>query len=156
MDLKPCPFCGSADLSPGWRATTFSIGCDACGFEFEGDPSTWKTELEQVKRECITRWNTRPVEDTARAEVERLRDALEPILHWYQSDEEPDRSTYDILRDVVSDLEMGRSQLLSVQRIAKRVVRDCEAGSPVSVHTVSASILAVISGSAALRTEGGE
>jgi hypothetical protein len=85
MDLKPCPFCGSADLSPGWRATTFSIGCDACGFEFEGDPSTWKTELEQVKRECIIRWNTRPVEDAARAEVERLRGILRSIVVEYDA-----------------------------------------------------------------------
>lgn len=46
-----------------------------------------------------------------------IREALGPVIDWYQSDEHPRRNTVDIVRDVVSDLEADRKASLLLSRI---------------------------------------
>jgi Lar family restriction alleviation protein len=79
MDLKPCPFCGKHDVDVGWWATTYSIACNDCRFELESDLAEPIYLNDQVKHECIQRWNTRPAEDALRAEMERLREIIRVI-----------------------------------------------------------------------------
>ena len=38
---------------------------------------------------------------------------LAPVLHWYQSDEHPERTPLDILRDIVADLQSDRAAALA-------------------------------------------
>lgn len=51
-----------------------------------------------------------------------IRRALAPVLHWYQSDEQPERPTLDIVRDIVEDLEEDRADNLRMRRIAREAV----------------------------------
>lgn len=48
-----------------------------------------------------------------------LREVLEPILHWYQSDEHPPRDLADILRDAIADLQSDRAIALKVRAAAE-------------------------------------
>lgn len=45
-----------------------------------------------------------------------LVEALEPVLHWYQSDEEHARPLIDIVRDIVADLQSDRASLLRAHK----------------------------------------
>lgn len=47
----------------------------------------------------------------------QVRTALAPVIDWFQSDEQPERPTMDILREVVKELVEDRHQLLAIQRI---------------------------------------
>ena len=61
-ELEPCPFCGCTDqlsLSPSSHA------CSAC-----------HATASLMSREVPGTWNTRPIEDSLRAEVERLKAEL--------------------------------------------------------------------------------
>lgn len=42
----------------------------------------------------------------------RIAEALAPVMHWYQSDEHPNRPVHEILADVVSDLQTDRAASL--------------------------------------------
>lgn len=52
-----------------------------------------------------------------------LREAVEPVLHWYQSDEHDNRPLIDIVRDIVADLQSDRKDAL-------RAATLCEALKP--------------------------
>ncbi len=52
--------------------------------------------------------------------VDATRDALAPVLDWYQSDEHEPRPTEDIVADAVADLVSDRDEVL---RLAKEVKR---------------------------------
>jgi hypothetical protein len=41
-----------------------------------------------------------------------IREILEPVIHWYQSDEHPGRRTSEIVKDVVADLQNDRANCL--------------------------------------------
>lgn len=71
-ELKPCPFCGCADIrinihrstvAPHYGATAYSIGCYQCGGSV---PSRYDRSL------LISFWNTRASD----AEITRLTEAL--------------------------------------------------------------------------------
>lgn len=55
--------------------------------------------------------------DCASVDIDPVRDALAPVLHWYQSDEDADRSTGNILEDMVSDLQRDREDALLLNQI---------------------------------------
>lgn len=55
IELKPCPFCGEMAF---WDSEFSGIYCK-CGAEF----TFFKTDKEAAER-----WNTRPIEDSLRAE----------------------------------------------------------------------------------------
>jgi len=73
-----------------------------------------------------------------------IREALEPVIDWYQSDEHPGRRTVDIVQDVVSDLQLDRSHCLQVQRLAQDAKRMCEEGAPVSAHNLACEVLKIL------------
>lgn len=83
-ELKLCPFCGSAEtpVCIQYKDDQFAVSCEPCGF---GGPDHPQEDI------AIELWNTRPVEDSLRAEVERLRKALEalanPNLAWVTNPE---------------------------------------------------------------------
>lgn len=64
-DLKPCPFCRATGDRLGRRGI-----CDSCG---AWGPSATLAHGRRVA------WNTRPVEDELRAEVDRLREAIRRV-----------------------------------------------------------------------------
>lgn len=51
--------------------------------------------------------------------AEQLREALEPVRHWYESDDHDPRDDLDILRDVVADLQADRAEVLSLTRLSR-------------------------------------
>lgn len=50
-----------------------------------------------------------------------LMEVLEPVLDWYQSDAQPPRDPMDILRDVISDLQEDRKELLAEREARKNL-----------------------------------
>ena len=73
-EMKPCPFCGRNDnlMQQSWAGSRMMRcdipGCGATGgyiYDFEDAPFT----QEEVRQ----RWNTRPIEDKLKAEIERLK-----------------------------------------------------------------------------------
>ena len=49
-------------------------------------------------------------------EVDAIRQAIEPVIDWYQSDEEHPRLTLDIIKDIVADLQSDRAEVLRLRR----------------------------------------
>lgn len=84
MKLKPCPFCGSSDLFvkraviAEYHDETPFIQCDSCGFAIKDkelciDINCGPKENEKfMDRQVASKWNTRPVEDALKAELEDL------------------------------------------------------------------------------------
>lgn len=73
-----------------------------------------------------------------------IREKLEPVLHWYQSDEAPGRNTVDIVEDVAADLQRDRDTVLKLQRLAQQVERECLGGAQLSALSLALDILRVI------------
>jgi hypothetical protein len=73
-ELKPCPWCGSEAVYDSFLGYCRCVN-DKCLFECK-PTAAWIT-----KEGMIRNWNTRPVEDTITAKVERLRKALEELRH---------------------------------------------------------------------------
>jgi hypothetical protein len=51
-------------------------------------------------------------------EVEAIRQAIAPVLDWYQSDEHEPRFTVEIVTDIVADLQSDRAELLQLRKAA--------------------------------------
>jgi hypothetical protein len=69
--LKPCPFCGQNSLEAAYGSDDDQ--CVACwGCRSFGPPSV---------QDPVTRWNTRPIEDTLRARAEAA-DAKLAAVPW--------------------------------------------------------------------------
>jgi len=77
-ELKPCPMCGSSTIMYGLMSgyALWQVVCRDCGIQARG----------RNKYAAINLWNTRPLEDTlraelaaAQAEVERMRCDLKNI-----------------------------------------------------------------------------
>jgi hypothetical protein len=60
-------------------------------------------------------------------EVEAIRQAIEPVLDWYQSDEEQPRLTVDIIKDIVADLQSDRDNILKLRNAAVFAVKEVRA-----------------------------
>lgn len=68
-ELKPCPFCGSkAKYYKNFNAGYYEITCSECDYcLMSGD------DIEEV----VETWNTRPIEDELRQELEEVKFALQ-------------------------------------------------------------------------------
>jgi hypothetical protein len=77
------------------------------------------------------------------ARLDAVTKAVEPILHWYQSDEHDPRPLADILTDVVADLQHDRAEALKLDAVTKErdglrdrvAVLEFEANGPTPVGT---------------------
>jgi hypothetical protein len=83
-------------------------------------------ELEQAAEAFAARvpWDDEPsVAALSSAPVapvgEGLREALEPVRHWYESDEHEPRADIEIVRDIVADLQHDRAENLSLRKDAR-------------------------------------
>jgi len=90
-ELKPCPFCGTDIILEGSLSDGEWYICDYCGAESGGDG--------------VNGWNTRPIEDTLRAENERLREALQKIKNWCCVD--PDGGVETTISEMVEQALKG-------------------------------------------------
>lgn len=62
--------------------------------------------------------------EPVRTEVEAaIRNALAPVLGWYQPDDAPERPTHDIVRDVVADLQADRAETLRLHAALGQIVK---------------------------------
>lgn len=66
-ELKPCPWCGSADVTPD-NADADGILCNGCGFYWSFDGYEYSDRVD-----TISRWNTRPLEDALNDAIAGLR-----------------------------------------------------------------------------------
>lgn len=99
-ELKPCPFCGSAedivfgecaDVTTG-HAYSFSILCTNCGCELS----------DEYKAEVLAAWNHRPSEDAA---LRREREAIETQARHYAlhySEGSDGRNTFILLAEWIA------------------------------------------------------
>lgn len=75
-ELKPCPFCGSTEVMAIWDGNAASITCACSGtgpYAWMDDRDRTKGRDAEVVEDAIRMWNTHPVEDALRAELEALR-----------------------------------------------------------------------------------
>jgi len=63
-ELKPCPFCGGAIIIEGNE----EVWCDYCGV-----------------LTSATDWNTRPIEDALRVQLEKVEDILREIIAAFKA-----------------------------------------------------------------------
>ena len=56
----------------------------------------------------------------------RMAAAVEPVRHWYESDERPPRDTIDILTDIVADLQTDRAEALKSRAAVEAERERCE------------------------------
>ena len=72
-ELKPCPFCGSADIrtEPGINLNY----CDKCSAEAN-----------------IEHWNTRPIEDALRARIAELEEEIDQLTVHSDIERQDDKS----------------------------------------------------------------
>ena len=115
----------------GYRAAVAFIsadswdGCSDCIEVLKAARAAdWNNEMagnsdavaEHLKR--IRKHYTNPVEAglTAQsAELEALRGEVEPVRHWYESDEHSPRSDVEVLKDIVADLQSDRAENLKLR-----------------------------------------
>lgn len=116
-------------------------------------PENWQSQvLEQAQiiadLECkadaaISVMEAQLLVRTPTADSDVLREALEPVLHWYQSDEHPERPLLDIVADVVADLQHDRTEALQCaqMRAALQKIADAPAwGYPDRWETTPAEV----------------
>ena len=73
LKLLPCPFCGSDELTMHRGIHLYDdheIICNKCSASGGNFDEHQYEEWEKNKLEAITAWNTRPIEDELRAELE--------------------------------------------------------------------------------------
>lgn len=77
IELKPCPFCNSDELSHGWdepgwdgRSHSGNVQCHNCG----------AFTLQDTESKAITAWNTRASESDLRRKLDFAREALGDIV----------------------------------------------------------------------------
>lgn len=85
-----------------------------------------------------------------------IREALGPVMHWYQSDEDGPRPTINIVMDLVSDHQRERSAMIKVQSLVLRTRRECEEGHPISAFNLANDIIAILGLPAPEKEEGRE
>ena len=84
-ELKPCPFCGGnayeCDYTHPNGGDWYFVKCDVCDA---------KSDEYHTQEVANNKWNTRPIEDALRAEVEqlkadnsRMREVLDEIINAY-------------------------------------------------------------------------
>ena len=66
--LKPCPFCGNHANSKWFKSDDFGIECNT--------KSCYGIYGFKTEEDAIAQWQSRPIEDTLRAELERLQEKL--------------------------------------------------------------------------------
>ena len=69
--LKPCPFCGAEDPAIECNGKWYYVACRKCDCISDGD-------LGQSG--AVERWNTRPIEDDLRRQLEQARAALAGVM----------------------------------------------------------------------------
>ena len=67
-ELRPCPFCGEEPVQSGNFVACGNENCPTCD-NYWTDPQIL----------TIEQWNTRPIEDELRAEIERLKVRIEEL-----------------------------------------------------------------------------
>lgn len=82
--------------------------------------TTWSDEAHQAYKVAESQMNRALEKEkalaAATAEIERLKGVIEPVRHWYESDEHPPRSDIDIVADIVADLQTDRAENLKLRR----------------------------------------
>lgn len=81
------------------RARQWKLMGDGTGYHVKPDGSTSAP-------------NHPPAQGEGQPAGSGVREALEPVWHWYQSDEHEDRSLIEIVKDVVADLQEDRKSAL--------------------------------------------
>jgi Lar family restriction alleviation protein len=76
-ELKPCPFCGSEKVHIVYCNEAYGV-CDSCGARGKSYPDEYGHIAESIDREwAVKSWNTRPLEDALRANIDELEKQLQ-------------------------------------------------------------------------------
>lgn len=79
-------------------------------FDWDGAPAYYQTDLLELAHFVVEGQRTIT---SASPALEAVKDALEPVWHWYQSDEHPERPLHEVVADVVADLQQDRAWVLN-------------------------------------------
>ena len=109
-NLKPCPFCGSKEISAWYRGTRYGriafIECDTCGatsktFRYYDDNKEFN-ENDIGAEKAVAAWNRRAIgKDEYRKIIETLRMIQDPEIYEPQITEE----TFEVLELAIKIIE---------------------------------------------------
>jgi Lar family restriction alleviation protein len=98
-EAKPCPFCGknTAILCEPENEDEYGVMCNYCGAQ---------GGLDEDGEYAIVLWNTRPIEDALRAELDELRERY----RWRDMASAPKDGTFILIRhkDTIDKAWWGR------------------------------------------------
>jgi len=106
-ELKPCPKCKSSDVAieiwPDNPLGPLRVGCKACQYS----PDWW----ENTREEAVEYWNTRPIEDALRSEIELLVKAARYLLNnIYEFGAPTDSVIIEAVEDALSKVSHEQPQ----------------------------------------------
>lgn len=68
-------------------------------------------------RNSIANWQAALAQQQPSGEVVEVQAEVDPVLHWYQSDEHHPRPLAKIVRDIVADLQTDRAHALALSKV---------------------------------------
>ncbi|MEP3668952.1 MAG: hypothetical protein ABJN42_19690, partial [Roseibium sp.] len=118
---------GEPSQEVGGVMVTLAAVCGAYGLDMMANGETelarvW-TKVEKIRKKQAAKPKHSPLPAYDEAiSVAAIKDALEPVFFWYQSDEHEDRPIRDILRDIATDLEDDRKELIALRAESQPVL----------------------------------
>ena len=81
-ELRECPFCGKDDGLKCEKSdrNQVTLRCRNCGFGYV--QKVIRQDTDWLTNAMIEHWNTRPLEDSLRADLARLRELLVEVVEY--------------------------------------------------------------------------
>jgi Lar family restriction alleviation protein len=115
--LKPCPFCGTTPVHAE-KGVYNSVICPKCGVETGG----FFYDSEEPVKKAIEEWNTRPIEDALRIELDKADGAGVEL-----------EAENEKLRAALTAVNNGKLKTLNKETISTVLLRALELWPAVSV-----------------------
>lgn len=99
------------------------INCVYCGHRY-GPKEDTPSSMADVLKDHIEQCPKHPM-SKLKTELDKIKEAFEPVLHWYQSDEDHERPLSEMIADATEDLKNDRVDLIRLTTAMKKI-RDWE------------------------------
>lgn len=127
-NLRPCPFCNGEFViayAVGERKEKFGeaeVCCTTCGTSITRNCDHYSSH-KATDEAAITHWNTRPIEDGLRAEIEKLKAVLMDIWHITKEELDEENAILETRGDYMQRLERNINRIETITR--KELDKEC-------------------------------